>query len=66
MPLAATGSTALTLAKKALADPGSNLAGVDADSLRLLEELSAHEENLNLLVPKVVALVGKLQGNVAK
>lgn len=66
LPLGATGSTALTLAKKALADPGSNLAGVDADSLRLLEELSAHEENLNQLVPKVVALVGKLQGNVAK
>lgn len=63
LPIGATQSAASRLAKIALGEPGNNLSQLDATEVDLLAALAVDEVDLIKLIPKIIALVTKLQGN---
>lgn len=62
LPIGATGSAAKTLADQVVADPDKYTPELDASGRTQLVSLAVHNDDLMSLIPRILALIRKLQG----
>lgn len=63
LPIGATGSMAEVLSATVLADPESSLPDLDEEAISSLRTLAQPTDDLETLVPMIIKLIKKLQGN---